>query len=51
MEEEWEDVRQRISDLPQDEALTAELTKVRSTALFICYSRPEHSSVYPRVNI
>lgn len=50
-EEEWEDVRQRISDLPQDEALTAELTKVRSTALFICSSRAEHSSVYSRVNI
>lgn len=32
-EEEWEEVRQRISDLPQDEALTAEFTKVLSTLL------------------
>lgn len=27
-EEEWEEVRQRICDLPQDEALTAEYNKV-----------------------
>lgn len=27
-EEEWEEVRQRICDLPQDEALTAEFNKV-----------------------
>lgn len=27
-EEEWEKVRQRICDLPQDEALTAEYNKV-----------------------
>lgn len=27
-EEEWEEVRQRISDLPEDDSLTAELNKV-----------------------
>lgn len=27
-EAEWEEVRQRIGDLPQDEALTAEFSKV-----------------------
>jgi len=32
-EEEWEEVRQRISDLPQDEALSAEFTKVLPTLL------------------
>lgn len=35
-EEEWEEVRQRINDLPQDEALTAEFAKVPS-ALLIFY--------------
>lgn len=35
-EEEWEEVRQRISDLPQDEALTAEFSKVLPTvSLFV----------------
>lgn len=32
-EEEWEEVRQRISDLPQDEALTAEFSKVLPAVL------------------
>lgn len=32
-EEEWEEVRQRISDLPQDEALTAEFSKVMPAVL------------------
>lgn len=31
-DEEWEEVRQRICDLPQDEALVAELSKVRPAA-------------------
>lgn len=34
-EEEWEEVRQRISDLPQDEALTAEFCKVGSALLLL----------------
>ena len=38
-EEEWEEVRQRISDLPQDEALTAEFSKVLPT--FLLFVLPE----------
>lgn len=33
-EEEWREVRQRINDLPQDEALTAEFSKVLPTMLW-----------------
>lgn len=49
-EEEWEEVRQRISDLPQDEALTAELSKVLPTVLLSVLTHPD-ISVYPLVKI
>ena len=36
-EKEWEEVKQRISELPQDEALSAELSKVQCFFfLFLC---------------
>lgn len=35
---EWEEVKQRIRDLPQDEALTAEFNKVKPTPLFFVTS-------------
>lgn len=34
-EDEWEEVRQRICDLPQDEALTVEFNKVLPALLLI----------------
>uniref|UniRef100_A0A671VBQ3 Scm like with four mbt domains 1 n=1 Tax=Sparus aurata TaxID=8175 RepID=A0A671VBQ3_SPAAU len=36
-EEEWEEVRQRISDLPQDEALTAEFSKDQPAIAAHCF--------------
>ncbi|XP_043978691.1 scm-like with four MBT domains protein 1 isoform X2 [Gambusia affinis] len=36
-EEEWEEVRQRISDLPADDALTAELAKDRPAVADHCF--------------
>uniref|UniRef100_A0A8D3DRX1 Scm like with four mbt domains 1 n=1 Tax=Scophthalmus maximus TaxID=52904 RepID=A0A8D3DRX1_SCOMX len=36
-EEEWEEVRQRITDLPQDEALTAEFTKDQPAVNAHCF--------------
>lgn len=36
-EVEWEEVRQRISDLPQDEALTAEFSKVVPAVLLFIH--------------
>lgn len=42
-EGEWEEVRQRISDLPQDEALTAEFSKVLPTVLLFGLSGPNIS--------
>lgn len=34
-EDEWEEVRQRICDLPQDEALTVEFNKVLPAVLLL----------------
>ncbi len=42
-EAEWEEVRQRISDLPQDEALTAEFSKVLPTVLSFVLTHPDIS--------
>ncbi|XP_007563402.2 scm-like with four MBT domains protein 1 isoform X1 [Poecilia formosa] len=36
-EEEWEEVRQRISDLPEDDALTAELAKDQPAVADHCF--------------
>lgn len=35
---EWEEIRQRISDLPEEEALTEELTKARSATAAHCFT-------------
>nr|XP_020448925.1 scm-like with four MBT domains protein 1 [Monopterus albus] len=38
-EDEWEEVKQRISDLPQDEALTAEFSKDQPTIAAHCFKK------------
>lgn len=50
-EEEWREVRQRISDLPQDEALTAEFSKVLPKVLLFVLPDLNFFSAYPVVKI